>query len=238
MEFSLAKAVLALAMIWGPAAHAGVVLSDNFNTENGGASANNYAGFANWNSTGSVNLVATGGGITCAGGSGSCVTFDGASAPGEIVSKQSYAFSAGQKVTLSFDFSGNQINPQTEKLRAGFRFGAPTDVSDETLDFGHGPINFGGDTDLIGFTGGHYTAGSTPWTPGWVSFVAGNSGTLQVVFATTTTDPYGPYIDNVNLSIAFVPEPATWAMLMLGVGGIGAAMRRGRPRDGAVCVTG
>jgi len=36
-------------------------------------------------------------------------------------------------------------------------------------------------------------------------------------------------IDNINLShAAAVPEPATWAMMLLGFGGIGAAVRRRR----------
>jgi hypothetical protein len=33
--------------------------------------------------------------------------------------------------------------------------------------------------------------------------------------------------------IGGVPEPATWAMMLLGLGAVGAAMRRGRDRDRA-----
>lgn len=36
------------------------------------------------------------------------------------------------------------------------------------------------------------------------------------------------------IGLGGVPEPATWAMMLLGFGGIGAAMRRGRERDRAV----
>ncbi len=36
------------------------------------------------------------------------------------------------------------------------------------------------------------------------------------------------------IGIGGVPEPATWMMMLLGVGGIGAAMRRRRDRDRAV----
>jgi hypothetical protein len=35
-------------------------------------------------------------------------------------------------------------------------------------------------------------------------------------------------LDNINLSVAAVPEPATWAMMMLGLAGVGAALRRRR----------
>ena len=40
--------------------------------------------------------------------------------------------------------------------------------------------------------------------------------------------PYGPVLDLV--SVAAVPEPATWAMMLIGFGGIGFAMRRRRRR--------
>lgn len=39
---------------------------------------------------------------------------------------------------------------------------------------------------------------------------------------------YNGQYDAANFSLVSVPEPATWAMLMLGVGGLGASLRRSR----------
>lgn len=40
------------------------------------------------------------------------------------------------------------------------------------------------------------------------------------------------YFDNVSLNVTAVPEPAAWAMMMLGLGGIAHVMRR-RPKVGS-----
>lgn len=55
--------------------------------------------------------------------------------------------------------------------------------------------------------------------------------TLNLADVTSfTLEQGGPYfqLDNVNFSIAAVPEPSTWMMMLLGVGGIGMALRRRR----------
>jgi choice-of-anchor C domain-containing protein len=51
-----------------------------------------------------------------------------------------------------------------------------------------------------------------------------NSTTLS--FASATNTAYGPALDNV--SVAGVPEPASWALMILGFGGLGATLRRQR----------
>src|SRR5258708_34829573 len=106
LRAKLAATALGLALCCGPAAHATTVLSDNVNSEAGGFSSLNSTGFANWTSTGAggVDVVRTGDfGLTCQGGSGSCVDLAGSPGPGQITSTASYAFHTGQTVTLSFD---------------------------------------------------------------------------------------------------------------------------------------
>lgn len=73
---STTAAALALASL---PASAAVVFSSSFDAENGCNSALNYAGWSGWTvSNGSVDLVRSGNfGITCRGGSGSCVDLDG-----------------------------------------------------------------------------------------------------------------------------------------------------------------
>jgi choice-of-anchor C domain-containing protein len=50
--------------------------------------------------------------------------------------------------------------------------------------------------------------------------------TADLHFSSTQFNPYGPALDGV--SIMAVPEPATWAFLIMGFGGIGAALRSKR----------
>src|SRR3546814_826600 len=127
------KSVLTAALITLAAttAQAGVVLSDNFDAENGGVTQTNYSSFANWSVNGQVDLVhmPNGFGITCSGG---CVDLDGSSGPGRLLSDQ-FSVNAGDLVTVSFDVSGNQRS-QTggDIFYAGFGYSAavnPLDIA-------------------------------------------------------------------------------------------------------------
>jgi len=78
------------------------------------------------------------------------------------------------------------------------------------------------------------------WTSESFTFVA--SGTTDTLtFASNTTDDsgnpsyptaFGPALDNV--SVAPVPEPATWAMMILGFLGIGFTAYRRKSRGPAL----
>ena len=48
----------------------------------------------------------------------------------------------------------------------------------------------------------------------------------NLTFSATENNPYGPALDNVSLSSMGVPEPSTWALMILGFGLTGAALRR------------
>lgn len=63
------------------------------------------------------------------------------------------------------------------------------------------------------------------WESRTFSFLAGGtSGTLSFASDSSGDCCFGPALDNV--SIAAVPEPATWAMMITGFGLVGGAMRR------------
>jgi hypothetical protein len=70
------------------------------------------------------------------------------------------------------------------------------------------------------------------WTPFTYNFVA-DGGTTTLSFTSSIGGAYGAALDAVSVSDA-VPEPATWALMILGFGAIGGAMRRrtaaARPR--------
>ena len=54
-------------------------------------------------------------------------------------------------------------------------------------------------------------------------FTVSGTGTLRFA-ASGTSDSLGGYVDNITL--ASVPEPATWALFILGFGAIGSTLRR------------
>ena len=74
---------------------------------------------------------------------------------------------------------------------------------------------------------GGSTVGSVTGTSSWTTF----SDTFKATGASTTfaiNETYGAnnggvFLDNVSVSA--VPEPASWALMLLGVGGVGGALR-------------
>ena len=81
-------------------------------------------------------------------------------------------------------------------------------------------------TNLFVVAGGN-TRANMGWTRYSYSFTAtGASTTLS--FASNENNPYGPALDNVSVTAAGVPEPASWALMMVGFGGLGAVLRSRR----------
>jgi hypothetical protein len=111
-----------------------------------------------------------------------------------------------------------------------------------------GPASIAGYGNVGAYSGtgfellGVYNAGSTPWTP----FAIGSGGTFVVPTGATKLyfglpDGFsfggapGTYNDNLGgFTVSSAPEPAIWSMMILGVAGIGAAMRRRRAAEVAL----
>ncbi len=226
----LTLATVSLAALLAVPANATTVFSDNFDAENGGLTFLNYTGFSNFASTGAgfVDLVATGDfGITCAGGSGSCVDLDGTPGPGEIETFSSFAFNAGDRVSFLFDVSGSQRG-SAEDFRLGFRSqGGAINYNNVmiTSDFlGGGSFGNFFQNDL-GINGNNI-ASAIPFGNTTFSFTAGNAGSLKVFLRSNSSDNVGILIDNVSIDITAVPEPASWALMIAGFGLVGGALRR------------
>ncbi len=66
------------------------------------------------------------------------------------------------------------------------------------------------------------------WTTQTYTFKATGT-TANLVFSATANNPYGPALDNVSISA--VPEPATWAMMIIGFGGVGSMLRSTRRKQ-------
>ena len=207
-------------------ANAAEVFSDGF--EGDPSNALNVNPLANWTVTGNVDVVANPNsfGINVTpDASGNVVDLDGSPGPGEITTKDSFAFNAGDLITLSFVLGGSQRNNGNNDWFLRFIF---SDVTNVTNGQGTGLLSlFGPVNGLIGptYTLGGIVGATAPFTTSTFSFHAANAGSLKLAFGTTSRDNIGPMLDNVSLNIGAVPEPATWAMMIMGFGLIGGAMR-------------
>jgi len=86
---------------------------------------------------------------------------------------------------------------------------------------------FLGNTKVDTFQAQGIGQNNTNWTTITKYFTV-NQDTVLKFAAAGTSDSYGGYLDTINLSGTAVPEPATWAMMILGMGAAGAMMRRRR----------
>ena len=99
-----------------------------------------------------------------------------------------------------------------------------------------GSNQVGVDPIAVNFTGATGTSANTftPATTGWVgdavSFVA-NQGSVTITFqGSSNPGNLLTGIDNLRVTSA-VPEPASWALMLVGFGGLGAALRMSRRRQ-------
>ena len=123
--------------------------------------------------------------------------------------EQDFATIAGQTYTVSFAYSHNLFG------------GAPAASGLFSVDVLGGVLtHMGGTTNDLG------------WSTYLGQFVAQGSSATIAFSGAQSTDNAGLFLDAVSVTGA-VPEPATWAMLILGLGMVGGAMRRQTARRGS-----
>jgi hypothetical protein len=178
-------------------ARAGIVLNDNFNAETQGL---NHTGLANWDVTsGAVDLIGTNF-FNFYPGNGNYVDLEGTvGLLGTLSSKTSFA--AGS-YTLTFSLGGITYDPS-----AGYGSSRVTTIA---LGDWSTSISLNWDSGLTSQTFSFSTTG------GNLVFQDSNP---------TFNNNVGNILDNVVLTA--VPEPSTWAMMILGFFGLGfVAYRR------------
>jgi hypothetical protein len=206
------------------AAHAQVILNDDFDTEHGGTGSAEYSGFANW-SAANVDLLGPGYfGSLCqaAGGSSACLDMEG-SGNGSLTTLAAYDLAGGTEVSFQFDLAGDQRARAGNQVRA-----AVTSIYGEVL-----------------FSEIFTLASDAPFQTFVRSFdIAADTMARFSFLSLGPADSMGMLLDNVSIFAgpgggtenpgpvpAPVPEPSTYALMLAGLAGVGFKIRQRRRVD-------
>ena len=195
--------------------------------------------------SGHTNLYKSGeGGVNCGAGFTSCMSLEASDLTGGTIttldlsnsmSGSQFRVLNGDTVTVSFELSGNQrsADPTTlDRFAASLFYDPPVDLGVVTrggpwtsvLPFDP-PFGFG-----VGFAS-RIAAGAGFQTYS-LSFVAPEDMNFAFQIrslAPTPNDGLGPILRSVSVDVLSVaPEPTSWALMLMGFGGLGAVLRRRR----------
>ncbi len=209
---------IAAGMIAGPAAAANLITNGGFETGDftGWTVANVAGGSGSWFVTGNGAPSAINGfaqPVLAGGGNFSASTDQ--TGPGSHTISQTFAAVAGTQYVLSFDARATDASGQGP---IGFGIDYAFDPNQ------HVQVTVNGDETLI-----YYGV----LTPDWAHYEFDISDAISkdgiYILAFTEVDNQGfldEGLDNVSLGAAGVPEPAAWALMLLGFGAVGASLRR------------
>lgn len=158
---------------------------------------------SNWTVTGSIDYIGT---YWVASNGSRSIDLNGSYQAGQV-SQTVSGLTAGHSYTVSFDLAGNPD-------------GAPLTKS---LD-----VIIGGVLKNYTFPLGGATHANLGWVGHSFNFTATSSSELLSFGPNGDAGgAFGPVLDNVSVSAA-VPEPSTWAMMLIGFGGLAMMARRRR----------
>jgi hypothetical protein len=234
---SIAFTLLATALAAATPGNAVQVFSDDFNTETDGKTQTFTRSLEKWTMEGVVDIIAPDNSLGYKVGS-PLLDLGGGLSGGRIRTKNSISYKAGDIVTISADLGGNQMRPDSFDLFTfDFRFEVFGEEEAVPVDYVHGTgrwwfVDFPYELKLYkDYYADDYTfKGSDPLTFSSITFKAQQAGSFQFLLG-TRGGGFGPLIDNVSVDIVsgVVPEPATWGMMLVGFGLVGAAIRRRQP---------
>jgi hypothetical protein len=190
------------------AAAATTVFSETFDAENGGATKLNHAAFSQFTvSDGTLDLIASGGyGLSCVGGTGSCIDLDGSTRNAGRLTSAPISFLSGVNYTLSFAISGNQRGGASDRLVFGVTGGF---LADETINLSPGA---GFQTIMRSFTG-------TSGTPASIFFDHAGGDNIGMILDNVTVTSSGP---------TPIPVPTALPLLVGALSGLVLLRRRWR----------
>ncbi len=116
---------------------------------------------------------------------------------------------AGQKYKVTFDIAGNPDGGLGNRIMVITTNGFNPQINNFAVGAANTHLNMG-------------------WESRSYTFIAGPGSVTNLAFASAEYNPYGPALDNVGISA--VPEPTTWALMILGFGAAGGMIRVSRRR--------
>ncbi len=209
-RLGLIAASAAVAMT-ASSASAAVIFSENFETATHGGQ--NVPGWTLTPSPGSPILILNSQDYrNCCGfndtGTGQFIAFNAGNSPAiGVATTPTIHFLAGHAYSVAFDYGMFQSGQQGLEVRYNASVIGGISIS------GFGPND-------LSHVLGHFN---------FINFTATGPGTLSFLDRSTQTNSVDSFLDNVAVSGA-VPEPSSWALLLLGFAGLGFASARSHKR--------